>query len=384
MFASVDAQQAATLICHAHKEGLTSPLFAWVFYEHSLEDLLAFANKTCDVQTMTSALNGSLFLQFPLAQSDRNVTIVSGQTYQEYYREYLDRLNSASTTQLQANLYANILYDQVWAFALALNGSLATLEERNISLTEMACFTSKKRITEVLSREITNISFEGASSQMNSMAPIAILRVNNESVVLEGVYNQLSESLNISTETVPRDEILRRYNLTDPLVAILLFILIAGSAIMTSAVLILFVYYRNEPEIKASSPKLSLLMFVGCYMVFLSIALVLRSTILTGEQVILDVFCNSISMTLNAGHNLLYATLLVRLLRVYRIFSHFGKTGTVCSDGILFLIIVVIVGSGMLIFTVRIPLDPLHLVKLEAFRKAQTDSELPYIQVSQA
>ena len=100
VFASVDAQQAATLICHAHKEGLTSPLFAWVFYEHSLEDLLAFANKTCDVQTMTSALNGSLFLQFPLAQSDRNVTIVSGQTYQEYYREYLDRLNSASTTQL--------------------------------------------------------------------------------------------------------------------------------------------------------------------------------------------------------------------------------------------------------------------------------------------
>ena len=72
----------------------------------------------------------------------------------------------------------------------------------------MACFTSKKRITEVISREITNISFEGASSQMNSMAPIAILRVNNESVVSEGVYNQLSESLNISTETVPRDEIL--------------------------------------------------------------------------------------------------------------------------------------------------------------------------------
>ena len=98
VFASVDAQQAATLICQAHKEGLTSPLFAWVFYEHSLEDLLAFANKTCGVQTMTSALNGSLFLQFPLAQSDRNVTIVSGQTYQEYYREYLDRLNSASTT----------------------------------------------------------------------------------------------------------------------------------------------------------------------------------------------------------------------------------------------------------------------------------------------
>ena len=118
---------------------------------------------------------------------------------------------------VQPNLYANIFYDQVWAFALALNGSLATLEERNISLTEMACFTSKKRITEVLSREITNISFEGASSQMNSMAPIVILRVNNESVVLEGVYNQLSESLNISTETVPRDEILRRYNLTDPL-----------------------------------------------------------------------------------------------------------------------------------------------------------------------
>ena len=385
VFASVDAQQAATLICQVHKEGLTSPLFAWIFYEHSLEDLLAFANETCGVQTMTSALNGSFFLQFPLAQSDPQVTLVSGQTYQEYYSEYLDRLNSASTTQLQPNLYANVLYDQVWAFALALNDSLDILDEQTSSHTERLGVSNHSKLANVINRAITNLSLEGASS---NTAPIAILRVGpNGLLALEGDYEQLSGTLNISTakDAVAKDEILRRYSLNDPLLSVLFFVLIGGATIMTTVVLILFIYYRNEPEIKATSPKLSLFMFLGCYLIYYSIAsdTILRTFVVTGDPVILGGVCSSTTWSSTIGATLIYATLFARLLRIYHVFNHFGEIGKLCSDGILVLVVIAIAALAMVILILQAIITPLHLVLVQSFKQPYEEGELPYFEINQ-
>ena len=390
VFASVDAQQAATLICQAHKEGLTSPLFAWVFYEHSLEDLLAFANQMCGVQTMISVLNGSFFLQFPLAQSDPQVTIVSGQTYQEYYSEYLDRLNSASTTQLQPNLYANVLHDQVWAFALALNGSVAILDEEISSLTEYSGVSSKTRITDVIYNAITNASFEGASNQFSNTAPIAIVRARSDGLpALVGHYNPMSGALNISTDTdtVAMDEVLRRYSLNDPLITILFLVLIGGATIMTTVVLILFIYYRNEPEIKATSPKLSLLMFLGCYLLYYAAAgnTMIGSVVVTGDPAFdfLTGVCSSVTWCVQIGLSFLFGTLLARLLRIYHIFNHFGKIGKLCSDGILFLVVFALAGFKVLFLSLQATISPLRFELIEIFKQPFEDGVLPYFEINQ-
>ena len=392
VFASVDAQQAATLICQAHKEGLTSPLFAWVFYEHSLKHLLAFANQTCGVHTMTSALNGSFFLQFPLAQSDPQVTIVSGQTYQEYYSEYLDRLNSASTTQLQPNLYANVLHDQVWAFALALNASLAILDEETSSLSdsEEPSVSSKFRITEVSKRAIANVSFEGARNKIGNSAPITvtILHIGPDGLpALEGHYDQISGSFNISTatDTVAKDEVLRKYSLIDPLITILFFTLAGGATVLTTIVLILFIYYRNEPEIKATSPKLSLLMFLGCYLLYYAIAgnTLLHSVVVTGDPAFLTGVCSSVTWCLEIGFNIVLGTLLARLLRIYHIFNHFGRIGKLCSDGILFLVVFAQVGFIVLFLSLQAVISPLRFVLVEIFKQPFEEGELPYLEINQ-
>ena len=392
VFTSVDAQQAATLICQAHKEGLTSPLFAWVFYEHSLEDLLAFANQTCGVQTMTSALNGSFFLQFPPAQSDPQVTIVSGQTYQEYYSEYLDRLNSASTTQLQPNLYANVLHDQVWAFALALNGSLAILDEEISSLSEQPGVSTKFRITEVSKRAIANVSFEGARNKIGNSAPITvtILHIGPDGLpALEGYYDQISGSFNINTatDTVAKDEVLRRFNSSYGLpITILLSILMGAFTIMTTVVLILFIYYRNEPEIKATSPKLSLLMFLGCYLLITGVSV---NTVGYSFQVpsnwdfILRAGCGFVIWCVSIGANLIFATLLVRMLRIYHIFNSYKKTGKLWSDGIMFAIVTIIIAVSILVLLIWSLVDTYSLKTIETFKQDFEDGEFPYFEVIQ-
>ena len=66
------------------------------------------------------------------------------------------------------------------------------------------------------------------------------------------------------------DEIPRTYTLQSAAITAVLLTIEAVLIIFTTVILILFLYYRNAPEIKATSPYLSLTMFLGCYSMFLS------------------------------------------------------------------------------------------------------------------
>ena len=68
-------------------------------------------------------------------------------------------------------------------------------------------------------------------------------------------------------------------HLVDLPVAILLYMLIAALIIFTTVQLILYLLYRDHKVIKATSPYLSLLMFVGCYL--LCVAGTLKTTLST-------------------------------------------------------------------------------------------------------
>ena len=60
----------------------------------------------------------------------------------------------------------------------------------------------------------------------------------------------------------------RIYNFQSAAITAVLLTIEAVLIILTTVILILFLYYRNAPEIKATSPYLSLIMFLGCYFLF--------------------------------------------------------------------------------------------------------------------
>ena len=80
---------------------------------------------------MRSALEGVFLIQYQLSTNDSNKVIVSGQTYKEYYDDYLQHLSQVAAQyniSLNPNPYANALHDSVWATAIALNASLQTIK----------------------------------------------------------------------------------------------------------------------------------------------------------------------------------------------------------------------------------------------------------------
>ena len=102
--------------------------------------------------------------------------------------------------------------------------------------------------------------------------------------------------------------------------------------ILTTVIMILFIYYRNAPEIKATSPYLSLIMFLGCYFLFSHGVIEATSLYVIHDRV----FCSSTTWILGVGLHLVFGSLILKMLRVYRIFTYFGKLGKWWSDGVLF------------------------------------------------
>ena len=106
---------------------------------------------------MRSTLEGVLLIQYQLSINDSNKVTVSGQTYTEYYDDYLECLSHFAAqynTSLNPNPYSNALNDSVWATTIALNtcflqtievgtkSKIEVLETANNELATCCCYCS--------------------------------------------------------------------------------------------------------------------------------------------------------------------------------------------------------------------------------------------------
>ena len=94
------------------------------------------------------AVNNVLFLCPHLATPHEYRLLPSGLNYSGFYNDYLEQLKKSATelnVSLQSNPYANVLYDSIWAFALAVNRSLRTLKARSEAFLLITSDTLRKR-----------------------------------------------------------------------------------------------------------------------------------------------------------------------------------------------------------------------------------------------
>ena len=375
---SVGIEQAAEVLCLSYKEALHWPQlhYTWIVYEHEVEDFF-HATSTCDNDTMKNALEGVFLIRYQLSVSNSDRVIVSGQTYREYYDDYLKRLSHFAVqrnTSLNPNPYSNALHDSVWATAIALNVSLQTIGG-NIGSSEML---------ETANSELANVSFAGALGNVDfdnngeSEVAVNIFRIRNGTAELYAVISdkQCNET---ATGGNPDDEIPHIYSLQSSAIVAVMLTIEAALIVLTTVILILFLYYRNAPEIMATSPYLSLTMFVGCYSLFASAAMRVISPSVIHDGVFL---CSAPEWCLSLGIHLVFTPLIMRMLRVYRIFTYFGKMGKRWSDGVLFAAILVILGIDVIFLTVLQVFNVSNGINIETL--AIPEGSFPYYEVIQA
>ena len=165
------------------------------------------------------------------------------------------------------------------------------------------------------------------------MTGVDIFHVRNGEEIYVGHYTQVTKNITVHlpSERIPRDDFVIRLHLAFP---ISIFVITAILLVFTLVVLILFIYYWNKPSIKATSRYQSLLMLAGCCMMYVAALLVATAEFVRDE--FYGPLCQVEIWFTAVGVQLIYSTLFMRLLRIYKIFlssSNLRKVqGMIWSD----------------------------------------------------
>ena len=207
-------------------------------------------------------------------------------------------------------------------------------------------------ISNIIKDELNRLDFQGATGRIkfdeNRSIPssVDIMQIQDGTAVLVGVYDPFHNNIIRQTdfpENVPDDTFQTFYILLPPWLGgcILVVQIILLCLITINTVLLL--WWREESEIKASGPILSIPIMVGCYLLCAApIILAVKETIIVHNVTLLTFLCILKLWSLSIGIDLIFATLLLRLLRLFHIFCTFRRTGKLWSDKYLFLYILLI------------------------------------------
>lgn len=344
----------ARLLCEAYKREALFPAYVYFLPEKSLSGLLSKVKTTdCTLDQLTKALEGVFFLRYRLANSQAS-KLVSNLTYQEYQQQYRQRLmekeSATNTTLNKNNIYANAMHDEIWAFALALGKAFGALQAAKI-IPENLQLQQTRQFASILRSQFDNVSFEGVSGfvkfnlDKEESSVVEISQVINSTSELVGVYYpDASEKLQLLRDlSLPPDSFEITTVLLPVWVSAFFNIYFLVCIFVTTSVVIFLYLFKHRPEVKASSPSLSLAMIAGCYLLFVS---TLTRNVSRGYSVtnvlVFTLLCNVQMWFAMMGLTLIFSALLLRLLRISRIFKAYGKVSPYWKNRYMILCILAI------------------------------------------
>ena len=298
-----DREFICDLLQDAFAKNRTWPQYAWIVYGHFSTD---FREYSCGDEI----IEGVVFVN------------------QEYHSD-----NSITTSSSVRN---DLLYDSVLALVNSSNGC-----GRPPSCLPSVTFLGRTGV----------ISFTANNSVQRN---ISFSQVVDGTLTKLATYSPANDSL-VQMEKkkpLPSSDLSLVFTRTIPLVYSTIDIVLIS--VFVTIILCLYLFYRKEKEVKATSVSLSLLMFLGCYLLIGFLATIAVEASLTYEPehfnlCTLIVWLSGIALPIP----LILATLLVKMLRIYKIFHTSSKMNTSFhKDYILAVYVLLLVSPSLVILTV--------------------------------
>ena len=324
----LDEELARTVACLALNENITYPNYQMVWVAASL-DIFNVTTEfwyngkflRCSANEIVSlAVNGSVLVSYRLAQSDPQSPSISGYSYHQFHQQYSQRLE---TSGLQPNSLAGLMYDSVWALALALNDSLLELDSYHYGM---------PHITRQISNTLLNTSFSGVSGQIDFGQQNRII----DTLVLMDGKGRLINLTNISKQLFISDSFENVHtNIAVSAIFTVLAVLLVELALISTTHLVTCCG-RRERAIKAQSTQLNHFVYAGTYLFLVGSLLYLQIKRETLDETLAGYICHATwSWVLSIAFTLVVGTVTVRQWRVYRIFIHYHRPGPFISNAAL-------------------------------------------------
>ena len=365
----LDEHQTEVLLSETLKHGLVYPRYIWIH----IEKLQSYYESSKLRHEVYNATRGHMYLFVQREPKQNDTVLLSGKMYatlryelSEDFTLLKEIYNESRSSPLG---FVNACYDQLWAMALALDKAFPILRGRNFTIDNYTI--GQNDITAVMEEQMANLSFQGAggwikfNQHRGVSTPVEVYWILDDGKQEHvGIYNPLNPSdfcVHINASKLPNDILQRTYKLIHiPLpVAVLFYILTGAVMIFITIQLIVYLYYREHKVIKATSPYLSLLMFVGCYLICFSTVLhITYNSFATSPHAYALLFQISFIGIVN-GYNFILSTLFLKLLRVKHVFSfssklrsHLGKCWSNISLFFIIMVLTVIINLILLLVLV--------------------------------
>jgi hypothetical protein len=349
----------ARVLCLAYHEGMVFPSYQWVFQEILQQDLANVSFKyqgrpySCSDKELNRSVRGSINLFSDAIQDDADVNATIDDTmYTLEYKYETDKYSKQFGVNATAREWARGFYDAVWALAYALNDSLVDL---NMSLSEFK--VGSPVLAEIIKNHMFDINFQGITGNINFDSKTGINiggflnifqytdRQTSEKIgyFKNGVLTISSTSSNIFIESSFKEEFI---TIEGYIVAFIL--------VITLITLLLLIYvqtfnicHRNDKQIKASSPLLNHLIFIGGYAIVIGIIIhCLETVVHTTAQLQL---CNLVPFLFSVGITLYLGTSCVKTWRLNRIYVYSRRFDV---GDILFIKVHILVGFVSLLVVI--------------------------------
>ncbi len=357
IFLSVNIDRSIDILCMAKKMGFIWPHFGWVVHSIQLDDFIKTAK--CNIH---NALEGILLLNHKL-NPEYYSTHHLFSSYSDDYDRKLRDLGAELGIPLSPNPYSIVLYNSVLVYALDMYTQMNNNTPPFIKNTHYAQIAT------------------GFNSTNRVRLGIDIYQIKNGSSIFEGYYDLIWENITFTgallSGPIPSDShriITDRASLVYTSIA---SIVVLVCTILVTTILILYMYYFKEPEIKSTSVSLSLLMFCGCYIIllYLLLALVYTQSLVPSDSPFN--ICTALTWLSITGISLplILATLLVKMLRVFHIFSLYGKISKMCSNSALLVHVILLISPCVLLLIIWTVVDPYTARTISTEHSTFTDVE---------
>ena len=309
-------------LCAVHSQGLVWPNYGWIVLNGHQSEI-----DTLQCNSSASLTNNAIIVTNSIEHS---------------------KVRTLSCQQSNRSTYEGVS-NYLWTLAIALNSSAplpTTIDNSTIS--SVQDFLENTSLAKAVDKSLINIT------------------LGFERTI--GFFNYATRELSIDFESLGPIPTVSSNEKFDYDVFSFLTIGLLGTAVVlsitfTTAILTLFICYRKVPEVKASSVRLSLCMFVGLYLGQVSslshILYSRRIVTLTAERCFSCIF-PTYSFTLAA--DIILATLLMRLLRVWKVFTVFGRAGKLWTDQVLLAVVGAIIFIKVVILVAWAATDTFSLI----------------------
>ena len=336
---SASSNLATMLMCIAFTKGAVFPQYQWTFLYNEPAEIVDIAFEyggtpfNCSRTNLLQALENSILISvgFEPHSGDWNKTGISGLTYPQYKQEYaraIERYNNgfygppvriANTT-----LWGNPFHDAIWILALALNATDTRLKEYNKSLCDFTY--GQPSMTLMIQEEISRLDFLGVGgrivySNFSKFTPgmVTMWQVIWNTLQPLGNFNEEDflqiTALNNGTFLHLQEQ---KFQLNSALsVIFLIFSIIA--VIFTAVFNVLNIIFRHHDSVKASSHRLNHLAYAGVYLLSMSVIMLTLTEGFSLRLSVKNIICNGVPWVSSIGFTAVYATVAVKLFRIYRL-----------------------------------------------------------------